>query len=66
MKAERSSAPPLLRPTAAPFTWSVTAVRRLLRAFIVRDFFTEVSYRFSFLVSIVGVFFSAFIFFFLS
>ncbi len=46
--------------------WSLTAVTRLLRAFLVRDFFTETSYRLSFLVSIGGIFFSAFIFFFLS
>lgn len=58
MKAEDSLAPPLLR--------SPSQMGRLLRAFIIRDFFTETSYRLSFLVSIGGIFFSAFIFFFLS
>jgi ABC-2 type transport system permease protein len=39
---------------------------RLLGAFLVRDFFTETSYRFAFLVGIGGVLFRTFIFYFLS
>jgi len=39
---------------------------RLISAFLVRDFFTETSYRVSFLVGILGTLFSAFIFYFLS
>lgn len=39
---------------------------QLLRAFLVRDFHTEVSYRLSFLVSVGGILFSAFVFYFLS
>lgn len=37
-----------------------------LRAFFIRDFYTEISYRFSFLLSIGGVLLRAFVFFFLS
>ena len=39
---------------------------RLLWAFFLRDFRTEISYRFSFILSISGVFFSAFTFYFVS
>lgn len=39
---------------------------RLLWAFLVRDFHTELSYRISFLLSLSGIFFSAFTFFFIS
>ncbi len=39
---------------------------KLLAAFLSRDFYTETSYRFSFLTSIIGIVFSAFVFFFLS
>lgn len=39
---------------------------RLLWAFLARDFRTEISYRFSFFLSISGVFFSAFTFYFVS
>ncbi len=37
-----------------------------LRAFLIRDFYTETSYRFSFILSIGGVLLRAFVFFFLS
>ncbi|MGH2537282.1 MAG: ABC transporter permease [Candidatus Promineifilaceae bacterium] len=37
-----------------------------LYSFLVRDFFTESSYRLSFLLSMVGIFFSAFTFYFVS
>ena len=40
--------------------------RRLLWAFLVRDFYIETSYRLGFLVSIAGIFFRAFIFYFLA
>ncbi|MDX1415095.1 MAG: ABC transporter permease [Candidatus Promineifilaceae bacterium] len=39
---------------------------RLLWAFLVRDFYTEISYRTAFLVGIGGIFFNVLIFFFLS
>ena len=39
---------------------------RLLRAFLIRDFYTETSYRVAFWVGIGGVLFRAFIFYFLS
>lgn len=39
---------------------------RLLLAFLIRDFFTETSYRLSFLLGIGGVLFRAFIFYFLA
>lgn len=39
---------------------------RLLRAFLIRDFYTETSYRTSFIISIIGIFYSVLIFFFLS
>ncbi|MFQ5401033.1 MAG: ABC transporter permease [Anaerolineae bacterium] len=39
---------------------------RVLRAFLVRDFFTETSYRFAFLAGIGGILIRAFIFYFLS
>lgn len=39
---------------------------RLLRAFIVRDFYTEISYRTSFLVNIGTIFFNVLVFYFLS
>lgn len=39
---------------------------RLLWAFLVRDFRTELSYRMSFVLSLSGIFFSAFTFFFVS
>lgn len=39
---------------------------RLIAAFLVRDFYTDISYRVSFLVGIAGTVFSAFIFYFLS
>jgi ABC-2 type transport system permease protein len=39
---------------------------RLLRAFFVRDFYTETSYRVAFLVGIIGVLFRVFVFYFLS
>jgi ABC-2 type transport system permease protein len=39
---------------------------RLLRAFFVRDFYTEVSYRVAFLVGLAGVLFRVFIFYFLA
>ncbi len=39
---------------------------RFLRAFLVRDFYTETSYRVAFVVGIGGVLFRAFIFYFLS
>ena len=38
----------------------------LLRAFLIRDFYTETSYRFAFLVGIGGILFRAFIFYFLA
>jgi len=38
----------------------------LLRAFLIRDFYTETSYRVSFLISIGGILFRVFIFYFLS
>ncbi|MCP4428853.1 MAG: hypothetical protein GY803_30575, partial [Chloroflexi bacterium] len=38
----------------------------LLRAFLIRDFHTEISYRFAFLVGIGGILFRAFIFYFLA
>lgn len=41
-------------------------ISRLLWAFLVRDFQEELSYRLSFLLSISGIFFSAFTFFFVS
>lgn len=46
-----------------PFTPSPL---RLLGAFLVRDFFTETSYRFAFIGGIVGILFRTFIFYFLS
>ena len=39
---------------------------RLLWSFLIRDFYTEISYRFSFLLSLSGVFFSVITFYFLS
>jgi ABC-2 type transport system permease protein len=39
---------------------------RQLAAFLVRDFYTETSYRLAFLLSLTGIFFSAFTFFFIS
>lgn len=39
---------------------------RLISAFLRRDFYTEISYRFAFLVGIGGIFFRAFIFYFLA
>ncbi len=39
---------------------------RLLRAFLVRDFFTEISYRTSFLVNIGTIFFNVLVFYFLA
>lgn len=39
---------------------------RLLGAFLTRDFYTEVSYRASFVISLFGVLFSTFLFYFLS
>jgi len=39
---------------------------RLLWSFLIRDFYTETSYRFSFLLNFTGIFFSAFTFFFVS
>ncbi len=39
---------------------------RLLGAFLVRDFFTETSYRFAFLMGLGGILFRTFIFYFLS
>jgi len=40
--------------------------RRQLWSFLVRDFRTEISYRFSFILNLSGIFFSAFTFFFIS
>ena len=45
---------------------TATAPHRLLRAFLIRDFYTETSYRFAFLVGIGGILFRAFIFYFLA
>ncbi len=42
------------------------AARKLLLAFLIRDFYTEISYRFAFLVGIGGILFRAFIFYFLA
>ncbi len=42
------------------------ATRKLLLAFLTRDFYTEISYRFAFLVGIGGILFRAFIFYFLA
>ncbi|MEM9777485.1 MAG: ABC transporter permease [Chloroflexota bacterium] len=39
---------------------------RLLRAFITRDFLTQISYRSAFVLSFVGIFFRAFTFFFIA
>jgi len=39
---------------------------KLLRAFLIRDFYTEASYRFSFLITVAGIFFNAFVFYFLA
>lgn len=39
---------------------------RLLRAFLIRDYYTEISYRTSFLVGIGSIFFNVLVFFFLS
>jgi ABC-2 type transport system permease protein len=39
---------------------------KLLRAFLIRDFYTETSYRVAFLMGLVGTFFRVFIFYFLS
>lgn len=44
----------------------VTLLPRQLWSFLVRDFYTETSYRLGFLVGIVGIFFRAFIFYFLA
>lgn len=41
-------------------------MRRLLWSFLVRDFYTEISYRLAFLMGFSGVFFSAFTFYFVS
>lgn len=49
-----------------PLDLALTPPLRLLWAFLVRDFRTEVSYRLSFLLSVSGVFFSAFTFYFVS
>ena len=38
----------------------------LLRAFLIRDYYIETSYRMSFLVSIGGIFFNVLVFYFLS
>lgn len=46
--------------------YTATAPHRLLRAFLIRDFYTETSYRFAFLVGIGGILFRAFIFYFLA
>ena len=51
---------------ARPPDLAFTPPLRLLWAFLARDFRTEVSYRFSFLLSVSGVFFSAFTFYFVS
>ena len=48
---------------SSPFTPSPL---RLLYAFLVRDFYTETSYRFAFLVGIGGILFRALIFYFLA
>ncbi|MCB8965493.1 MAG: ABC transporter permease [Chloroflexota bacterium] len=47
-------------------TRAMLAPHRLLAAFLVRDFYTEISYRLGFLVSLSGIFFRAFIFYFLA
>ncbi len=52
--------PPAPRPPRSP------APLRLLRAFLIRDFYTETSYRLGFLVGIGGILFRAFIFYFLA
>ena len=57
LQPERAGRPPDL---------ASTSPLRLLWAFLVRDFRTEVSYRLSFVLSISGVFFSAFTFYFVS
>ncbi len=49
-----------------PFPPSTSSPLHLLRAFLIRDFYTETSYRFAFLVGIGGILFRAFIFYFLA
>jgi ABC-2 type transport system permease protein len=61
MKAEFGKQP--MESPLPPFT---AAPLRLLNAFLIRDFFTEISYRFAFLAGIGGILFRTFIFYFLA